>query len=125
MVETSQPAASARNGSLRPVKISGLSTFVPPRVLTNHDLEKLVETSNEWILQRTGIRERHIVDPGMATSDLAKEAALGAMQQAGVSPTDIGFISARRVRVSPTRSRPACRWSPAARMITRSSSAPT
>ena len=62
------------------------------RVLTNHDLEKLVETSNEWILQRTGIRERHIVDPGMATSDLAKEAALGAMQQAGVSLTDIGFI---------------------------------
>ena len=92
MVETSQPAAAARSGSLRPVKISGLSTFVPPRVLTNHDLEKLVETSNEWILQRTGIRERHIVDPGMATSDLAKEAALGAMQQAGVLPTDIGFI---------------------------------
>ena len=92
MVETSQPAASARTGSLRPVKIAGLSTYVPPRVLTNHDLEKLVETSNEWILQRTGIRERHIVDPGVATSDLAKEAALGAMQQAGVSPTDIGFI---------------------------------
>ena len=92
MVETSQPAAAARNASLRPVKISGLSTFVPPRVLTNHDLEKLVETSNEWILQRTGIRERHIVDPGTATSDLAKEAAFGAMQQAGVSPTDIGFI---------------------------------
>ena len=91
MVETSQPEAAARSGRLRPVKISGLSTFVPPRVLTNHDLEKLVETSNEWILQRTGIRERHIVDPGMATSDLAKEAALGAMQQAGVLPTDNGF----------------------------------
>jgi 3-oxoacyl-(acyl-carrier-protein) synthase III len=78
--------------AMRPVKIAGLSTYVPPRVLTNMDLEKMVETTNEWILQRTGIRERHIVDPGVATSDLAKEAALGAMRQAGVQPTDIGFI---------------------------------
>jgi 3-oxoacyl-[acyl-carrier-protein] synthase III len=77
---------------LRPVKIAGLSTYVPPRVLTNADLEKLVETSDEWILQRTGIRERHIVDPGTATSDLAKEASLGALEQAGISPEDIGFI---------------------------------
>ena len=78
--------------SLRRVKIIGLSTYVPPRVLSNDDLEKMVETSNEWILQRTGIRERHIVDEGVATSDLAKEAALGAMRQAGVEPDDIGFI---------------------------------
>jgi 3-oxoacyl-[acyl-carrier-protein] synthase III len=78
--------------SLRPVKISGLSTYVPPRVLSNADLEKLVETSDEWILQRTGIRERHIVDPGVATSDLAKEAALGAIRQAGITAQDIGFI---------------------------------
>ena len=78
--------------ALRRVKIVGLSTYVPPRVLTNDDLEKLVETTNEWILQRTGIKERHIVDPGVATSDLAKEAAIGAMAQAGVSPDDIGFI---------------------------------
>ena len=49
---------------------------MPPRLLTNADLEKLVETTDEWIMQRTGIRERHIVDPGVATSDLAKEAAL-------------------------------------------------
>jgi 3-oxoacyl-[acyl-carrier-protein] synthase-3 len=60
--------------------------------LTNADLEKMVDTSNEWILQRTGIRERHIVDPGIATSDLAKEAAIGAMREAGVTPADIGFI---------------------------------
>ncbi len=78
--------------TLRHVKISGLSTYVPPKVLSNADLEKLVETSNEWILQRTGIRERHIADPGVATSDLAKEAAIGAMRQAGVSPDQIGFI---------------------------------
>ena len=72
--------------ALRRVKIAGLSTYVPPRVLTNADLEKLVDTTDEWILQRTGIRERHIVEPGVATSDLAKEAAIGAMRQAGVTP---------------------------------------
>jgi 3-oxoacyl-[acyl-carrier-protein] synthase-3 len=76
----------------RRVKISGLSTSVPPKLLTNDDLEKLVETSNEWILQRTGIRQRHIVEPGTATSDLAKEASCGAMRQAGVTPDQIGFI---------------------------------
>ena len=78
--------------AIRPVKISGLATYVPPKVLSNADLEKMVDTSNEWILQRTGIRERHIVDDGVATSDLAKEAAIGAMRQAGVSPDQIGFI---------------------------------
>jgi 3-oxoacyl-[acyl-carrier-protein] synthase-3 len=74
------------------VKISGLSTYVPPRVLTNADLEKLVDTTDEWILQRTGIRERHIVDPGVATSDLAKEASIGALRQAGITADDLGFI---------------------------------
>jgi len=78
--------------ALRHVKISGLSTYVPPKVLSNADLEKLVETSDEWILQRTGIRERHIADAGVATSDLAREAAVGAMCQAGVTPDQIGFI---------------------------------
>jgi 3-oxoacyl-[acyl-carrier-protein] synthase-3 len=77
---------------LRRVKLAGLSTYVPPRVLSNSDLEKMVETTDEWILQRTGIKERHIVDPGVATSDLALEAARGAMAQAGVTPADIGFI---------------------------------
>ena len=65
---------------------------MPPRVLTNADLEKLVETSDEWILQRTGIRERHIVDPGVGTSDLAKEAALEAIRRAGLTPDDIDLI---------------------------------
>ena len=73
-------------------QISGLATYVPPRLLTNADLERLVDTSNEWILQRTGIRERHVVDPGVATSDLAKEAALNAIAQAGLTPHDIEFI---------------------------------
>ena len=73
-------------------EIKSLATYVPPRVLTNADLEKLVDTSNEWILQRTGIRERHIVDPGVATSDLAKEAALLAITRAGLTPDDIDLI---------------------------------
>ena len=55
------------------VGIASLATYVPPKLLTNADLEKMVETSDEWILQRTGIRERHIVEPAMATSDLANE----------------------------------------------------
>ena len=77
---------------MRRVRIAGLSTYVPPRVLTNADLERLVETNDEWILQRTGIRERHIVSDGMATSDMAMEAALGAIAPAGITPADIGFI---------------------------------
>jgi 3-oxoacyl-[acyl-carrier-protein] synthase-3 len=52
-------------------EIKSLATYVPPRLLTNADLERLVETTDAWIMQRTGIRERHIVDPGVATSDLA------------------------------------------------------
>jgi 3-oxoacyl-[acyl-carrier-protein] synthase III len=76
----------------RPTKISGLATYVPPRLLTNKDLERMVDTTDEWILQRTGIRERHIVDSGVATSDLAKEAALKAIAQAGLTPKDIDFI---------------------------------
>jgi len=74
------------------VKITGLSTYVPPRVLTNADLERMVATTDEWIRQRTGIRERHIVDPGVATSDLAQIAAEGALKEAGLDPGDIGFI---------------------------------
>jgi 3-oxoacyl-[acyl-carrier-protein] synthase-3 len=78
--------------AVRRVKISGLGTYVPPRLLTNADLEKMVDTTNEWILQRTGIRERHIVDPGVATSDIAAPAARAAIEEAGLTPDDIGFI---------------------------------
>jgi len=83
---------SAPRRPLRRVKISGLSTYVPPKVLTNADLERLVSTTNEWILQRTGIRERHIVEPGVATSDLALAASEGALKEAGITPDDLGFI---------------------------------
>lgn len=73
-------------------KISALGTYVPPRLLTNADLEKMVDTNNEWILTRTGIRERHIVDKGTATSDLAVMAARKALAERNLSPTDIEAI---------------------------------
>lgn len=74
------------------VKISALGTYVPPRLLTNQDLEKMVDTTNEWILERTGIRERHLVDKGMATSDLAVEAAKKALAERGIAPSDLDAI---------------------------------
>jgi 3-oxoacyl-[acyl-carrier-protein] synthase III len=74
------------------VKISALGTYVPPRLLTNADLEKMVDTTNQWILERTGIRERHIVDKGVATSDLGVEAAKKALAQRGLAPTDLDAI---------------------------------
>jgi 3-oxoacyl-[acyl-carrier-protein] synthase III len=70
-------------------KISALGTYVPPRLLTNADLEKMVDTTHEWIMTRVGIRERHIVEKGVATSDLAVEAAKKALAQRGFAPTDI------------------------------------
>ena len=76
----------------RPTTIAALATYVPPRVLTNADLEKMVDTTDEWIQQRTGIRERHIVEAGMATSDLGKEAALRAIANAGLTPDQIEAI---------------------------------
>jgi 3-oxoacyl-[acyl-carrier-protein] synthase-3 len=73
-------------------KISALGTYVPPRLLTNADLEKMVDTNDEWILERTGIRERHIVDKGVATSDLAVEAAKRVLAERGLGPSDIDVI---------------------------------
>ncbi|HTW32466.1 MAG TPA: beta-ketoacyl-ACP synthase III [Candidatus Sulfotelmatobacter sp.] len=73
-------------------KISALGTYVPPRLLTNSDLEKMVDTNNEWIMARVGIRERHIVDKGIATSDLAVHAARKALAQRGLNPTDVEAI---------------------------------
>lgn len=73
-------------------KITALGTYVPPRVLTNADFEKMVETTDEWILTRTGIRERHVVDKGVATSDLAAEAAKCALAQRGIDASEIEAI---------------------------------
>jgi 3-oxoacyl-[acyl-carrier-protein] synthase-3 len=77
---------------LRRVQISALGTYVPPRLLTNADLEKMVDTNNQWILERTGIRERHIVEKGVATSDLAVEAARKTLAQRGIEASDLDAI---------------------------------
>jgi len=74
------------------VKISALGTYVPPRILHNQDLEKMVDTTDQWILERTGIRERHLVDKGVATSDLATEAARKVLTERGISASDLDAI---------------------------------
>ena len=79
-------------GELRGAKISGVGCYVPEPVLTNADLEKMVETSNEWILERTGIRERHIAPPHMATSDMAIEATKQLLEQTETAPEEIEAI---------------------------------
>jgi 3-oxoacyl-[acyl-carrier-protein] synthase-3 len=77
---------------LAKAKITALGCYVPPRVLTNHDLEKMVDTNDEWIVSRTGIRERHIAPPEMATSDMAIEAARCALAQRGVDASELNTI---------------------------------
>jgi 3-oxoacyl-[acyl-carrier-protein] synthase III len=69
-----------------------LGTYVPPRILNNADLAKLVDTSDEWIMQRLGIRERHLVEPGMATSDMAVEAARRCLAQRGVQAGEVEVV---------------------------------
>jgi 3-oxoacyl-[acyl-carrier-protein] synthase-3 len=73
-------------------KIVGIGSYAPKRVLSNADLEKMVATSHDWIVQRTGIHQRHIVEDGEVTSDLAVQAAQQAMERAGLVPEDIDFI---------------------------------
>ena len=73
-------------------KISSVGSYVPPRLLTNADLEKMVATNDQWITERTGIRERHLVDKGIATSDLATEAAKICLAKRGVDPSEVEAI---------------------------------
>jgi 3-oxoacyl-[acyl-carrier-protein] synthase-3 len=73
-------------------KISSVGIYVPPRLLTNADLEKMVATNDQWIMERTGIRERHIVDKGVATSDLAAEAARDCLAKRGIAATEVEVI---------------------------------
>ncbi len=74
------------------VGLTGLGAYAPERVLTNADLEAMVETSDEWIVTRTGIRERHIAAPEEAASDLALPAARQALEQAGVRPEELDLV---------------------------------
>lgn len=77
---------------LRGAGIIGIGSYAPPKVLTNADLEKIVDTTDEWIVTRSGIKERHIVDEGVTASDLAVEAAKRAIDSAGLTPSDIELI---------------------------------
>jgi 3-oxoacyl-[acyl-carrier-protein] synthase-3 len=73
-------------------KITALGTYVPPRELTNSDLEKMVDTTDQWILERTGIRTRHLADRGVATSDLAVCAAKRALAERGIDAAEVEAI---------------------------------
>jgi 3-oxoacyl-[acyl-carrier-protein] synthase-3 len=73
-------------------KITGVAGYLPPRVLTNAELEKMVDTTDEWIRTRTGIRERHIADRGMAASHMGTEAARKLLAEKNVDPSEIEFI---------------------------------
>ena len=78
--------------SRRRAKITALGTYVPPRILTNQDLEKMVDTTDQWILERTGIRERHLVDKGVAASDLAVEAVKNLVKSHPIDLQEIDLI---------------------------------
>ena len=73
-------------------KITSVGAYVPPKLLTNHDLEQMVATDDQWIQERTGIRERHIVEPGVATSDLALEAAKACLTKRGITASELEVI---------------------------------
>jgi 3-oxoacyl-[acyl-carrier-protein] synthase-3 len=76
----------------RPISITGLGCYVPERVITNDDLAKMVNTSDEWIVERTGIRERRVAAPEEALSDMCLPAAKDALEQAGVRPGDVDLV---------------------------------
>jgi len=78
--------------SKQAVKILGTGSYVPERIVTNEDMAKIVETSDEWIRTRTGIHERRFVEEGMATSDMSVQAALRAIEASGLTPEDIDVV---------------------------------
>ncbi len=80
------------NGSLRSARIVGCGHYTPERVLTNDDLSKMVDTSDEWITTRTGIKERRVLADDQATSDLALHASRRALEDAGIGPEDLDAI---------------------------------
>src|SRR5438093_11340286 len=84
---------SRRRTRMMRARITGVGAYAPKRILSNADLEKMVETSDEWIVQRSGIHERRIADESEATSDLAVRAAQQAIERANLVPEDIEFIA--------------------------------
>src|SRR5437879_10162240 len=91
-----QPRSSPRSAKpLRTVSIIGTGSYVPEKVLTNADLLRMVDTSDDWITTRTGIRERRIAAKDETTSDMAAKAALRAIEQAKISAKEINLILVR------------------------------
>ena len=80
------------SGARMKVGITGVGMYAPEKILTNHDFEKMVDTNDKWIVERTGIRERHVVEPGTPASALGAPAALQALEMAKVDPMDVGCI---------------------------------
>ncbi len=76
----------------RRATITSVGRYVPDKILSNTDLERMVDTSDQWIVERTGIRERHIAEQGMATSDLATRAAAAALERRGIGPEDVDLL---------------------------------
>src|SRR5579864_5407958 len=76
----------------RPSAISGVGVYAPEKVITNFDLEKMMDTSDKWITERTGIHRRHIAEPGTTTFELATKAARGALASAGITAKDLDMI---------------------------------
>ena len=91
-MSTSPKRSAPRSRPVLAAGILGVGKFIPAKVLTNRDLEKIVDTNDEWIRTRTGIRERHIAEPGTPTSDLAVEAGRAALAQAGIKPADLDLL---------------------------------
>jgi 3-oxoacyl-[acyl-carrier-protein] synthase-3 len=87
-------------------RITGTGSYAPKKIITNHDLEKLVETSDEWITERTGIKERRIADKGQHTSDLAYEAGKKALKAAELSPRELDLVIV--ATISPDMLMPSC-----------------
>jgi 3-oxoacyl-[acyl-carrier-protein] synthase-3 len=95
-----------RPDGIRGTTITGTGMYVPERILSNHDLSKMVDTSDEWIVERTGIRERRIAAPDQASSDLALIASRRALEMAGVAATDVEHIVL--ATTTPDRILPSC-----------------
>ena len=86
--------------------IRGVGAYLPKRIMTNDDFSRIVDTTDEWITERTGIKQRHIADDGELTSDLGIAAAKQALVRAGIDPVDINLIICATATPSPSAPAP-------------------